>query len=634
MTINKKQLEPILYSTAGLVVMFVILVAVNVIAGFLKTRVDLTADKAYTLSAGTKAILTKLDTPVVVRFYCTQSDTAMPVFLKAYAQRVEDLLAEYRQHAHGQLEIKKFDPKPDSDAEESATLDGVEGQMANTGDKIYLGLAVSCLDEKVPIPFLSPDREKLLEYDLSRAISRVVAPQKAIVGVMSSLPVFGEMNPMMMRMGQPRQEPWVFISELKRDYDVKQVEMNSERIDDDVKVLVVVHPKEMAETTQYAIDQFVLRGGKLMVFVDPLSIVDSRSNPSNPLQGSMNSGSTVDKLFKAWGVGYDVNKVVADQNYLSRVNRGTRAEAAPAVLSLTREAVDSDDFVTGQIDNLLLPFSGVFTGTPAEGLKETVLLKTSKASQLVEKFVAEFSGEQVMKDFVASGKEYPLAIRLTGKFKTAFPDGQPKAKEADAAEKKDKPAAPEPTLKESKSDGVVILVGDTDLLYDQFSVQVQDVFGQRIVIPRNGNLNLVQNMIDQLAGDINLIAVRSRATINRPFTVVKKMQAQAEDRYRSKIKELEQSLSDAQTRLNELQKTKETGQRFILSPEQQAEIQKFQQKEAAVKKELKTVRRDLRQDIDSLENQLKWVNIAGMPLLVTISGVALALYKRKRTAAK
>ncbi|MHB8521441.1 MAG: GldG family protein [Limisphaerales bacterium] len=631
---NKKQLEPLLYSTAGLVVMFVILVAVNVIAGFVKTRVDLTADKAYTLSAGTKAILNKLDTPVVVRFYCTQSDTAMPVVLKAYAQRVEDLLAEYRQYAHGELEIKKFDPKPDSDAEDSANLDGVEGQMANTGDKIYLGLAVSCLDEKVPIPFLSPDREKLLEYDLSRAISRVVTPQKPVVGVMSSLPVFGEMNPMMMRMGQPRQEPWVFISELKRDYDVKQVEINSERIDDDIKVLVVIHPKEMAETTQYAIDQFVLRGGKLMVFVDPLSIVDSRNNPSNPLQGSMNSGSTVDKLFKAWGVGYDVNKVVADQNYLSRINRGTRAEAAPAVLSLTREAVDPNDSVTAQIDNLLLPFSGVFTGTPAEGLKETVLLKTSKDSQLVEKFVAEFSGEQVMKDFVASGKEYPLAIRLTGKFKTAFPDGQPKAKEADAAEKKDKPAAAGPTLKESKPDGVVILVGDTDLLYDQFSVQVQDVFGQRIVIPRNGNLNLVQNMIDQLAGDSNLIAVRSRATINRPFTVVKKMQAQAEDRYRSKIKELEQSLSDAQARLNDLQKTKETGQRFILSPEQQAEIQKFQQKEAGVKKELKTVRRDLRQDIDSLENRLKWLNIAGMPLLVTISGVALALYKRKRTAAK
>jgi ABC-type uncharacterized transport system involved in gliding motility auxiliary subunit len=396
---------------------------------------------------------------------------------------------------------------------------------------------------------------------------------------------------------------------------------------------VVIHPKEMSETTQYALDQFVMRGGRLIVFVDPLSIVDSRSNPSNPLQGSMNAGSTLDKLFKAWGVGYDVNKVVADQNFLSRINRGTRAEPAPAVLSLTREGINPD-VVTGQIDNLLLPFSGVFTGTPAEGLKEIVLLKTSKDSQLVEKFMAEFSGEQVMKDFVPSGKEYALAIRLTGKFKTAFPDGQPKAQETEAADKKDKPAASEPTLKESKSEGIVILVGDTDLLYDQFSVQVQDFFGQRIVIPRNGNLNLVQNLIDQLAGDSNLIEVRSRSTINRPFTVVKKMQAQAEDRYRSKIKELEQSLQEAQTRLNELQKTKETGQRFILSADQQKEIQNFQQKEASVKKELKAVRRDLRQDIDSLENRLKWLNIAGMPMLVAVSGVALALYKRKRTAAK
>ncbi|MBU6401776.1 MAG: Gldg family protein, partial [Verrucomicrobia bacterium] len=473
MTVNKRQLEPLLYSTAGVLVMFIILVAINVIGGWFKERLDLTADKEYTLSAGTKAILSKLDTPVVVRFYCSQSEASMPVFLKSYAQRVQDLLAEYQQYAHGELEIKDLDPAPDSDAEDSANLDGVEGQMVNNGDKIYLGLAVSCLDQKVAIPFLSPDREKLLEYDLSQAISRVVNPQKAVIGVMSSLPVFGEVNPMMMRMGQGRQDPWVFISELQRDYSVKQVELNSDKIDDDIKVLLVIHPKDLAETAQYAIDQFLLRGGKLMVFVDPLSVVDSRNNPSNPLQGSLNAGSTLDKLFKAWGIHYDVNKVVADMNYLSSVSRdgGARTERAPAVLSLTRAGIDSNDAVTAQIDNLLIPFAGVFTGTPADGLKETVLLKTSKDSQLVEKFMAEFSGDQVIKDFAASGQEYPLAIRLTGKFKTAFPDGKPGDKSTDTAGKKEKPAPTEPSLKVSKSEGVVILVGDTDLLYDQFCVQ-------------------------------------------------------------------------------------------------------------------------------------------------------------------
>jgi ABC-type uncharacterized transport system involved in gliding motility auxiliary subunit len=251
--------------------------------------------------------------------------------------------------------------------------------------------------------------------------------------------------------------------------------------------------------------------------------------------------------------------------------------------------------------------------------------------------MVDMMGEQTDKDFVASGKEQAIAIRLTGKFKTAFPDGKPKETAEPKDDKKDeakKDTASEPQLKESTSDGAVILVGDSDLLYDQFAVSIQDFFGQQIIQPRNGNLNIVLNMVEQLAGDSNLIAVRSRATMTRPFTLVRKMQAQAEDHYRAKIKGLETSLQDAQTRLNELQKNKESGQRFILSPEQQAEIKNFQHKQAEVKKELKDVRKNLRQDIDSLENRLKWINIAGMPLLVTISGISLAVMKKKKTAAQ
>jgi gliding motility-associatede transport system auxiliary component len=634
MMTKKSNIQTILYSTAGVGVMFLILVAVNVIGGFVKDRVDLTADKEYTLSSGTLAILDKLDTPVTIRFYCTRNERIMPVAFKNYAQQVEDLLDEYRQRAHGYLQIKKLDPLPDSDAEDSANLDGVTGQMTDSGDKLYLGLAVSCLDQKEAIPFLSPRRARLLEYDISRAIANVINPQKPVIGVMSALPVFGQMNPMMMRMGQPRQEPWEFLTELKSAYTVKEVDLNADKIDHDIKVLLVVYPKGISDATQYAIDQFVLRGGKLIAFLDPLSIVDSRSNPSNPLQGAMNSGASLDKLLKAWGLSFDVNKVVADMNFMSRINRDMRTESAPAVLSMTTAGIDRDDVVTGPLDNLLLLFPGAFTGTPAAGLKETVLLKSTKESQLVEKFSAEFSGEQIVKDFASSGREYPLAVRLTGKFKTAFPDGEPKA--ADQSTNKTETASTQPQLRESKGQGVVVLVGDSDLLYDQFAAQVESLFGQRIVIPRNGNLNLVQNAVDQLAGDSDLIAVRSRATINRPFTVVNQMKAEAEDRYRSRIKELEQSLSETQSSLSQLQqaKPKGTGQRFILSPEQQAQIQQFRQKEATVNKQLKEVRRDLRRDIDSLENRLKWLNIAGMPFLVTVSGLALAFFKRKRTAAK
>lgn len=335
-----------------------------------------------------------------------------------------------------------------------------------------------------------------------------------------------------------------------------------------------------------------------------------------------------------------MNKVIADQNYVTQINRGGRPEPAPAVLSLTKDALNKDDPVTADIDNALLAYAGVFSGTPAEGLKKEVLIQTSSRSALIDRFMAEFSGGQGMKDFSPSGKEQALAIRLTGKFKTAFPDGKPKDttpspdKPGETPEKKEDPSADAAALKESKTDGMVLLVGDADMTADAFSVQVQDFFGQRVVIPRNGNFYLVQNIVSQLAGDSNLIAVRSRASVNRPFTVVKKMQAQAEDRWQSKIAELEKAQTEAQTRLNDLQKNKESGQRFILSPEQQAEIQKFQKEDARVKKELKEVRKSLRQDIDSLENRLKWLNIAGMPALVALSGISLAIIKRKKTAAQ
>ena len=632
---QKSSLSTYLFSGVGVAVMFLLLVAVYVISGVVKHRVDLTADRIYTLSDGTHKILDKLDTPVEVRFYCSQRVNSMPVFLKTYAQRIEDLLTEYRKYSKGKLTIKKFDPEPDSDAEDSANLDGIEGQPLQTGEKIYLGLAVSCLDSKVALPFLTPDREKLLEYDLSRAISRVITIDKPVVGVMTALPMFGMMNPMMMQMGGGRQDPWVVINELKQDYTVKQVEMTADKIDDDIKVLIVVYPKDITDKAQYAIDQFVLRGGKLVAFLDPLYYLDQSGGPQmNPMQRNINSGASLDKLLKAWGIEFDKNKVVADLRFITRV--GQTGTPMPAVLSLTQEGVDTNDVTTSQLDNLMIPFAGVFTGTPAEGLKETVLLKTTSDSQMVEKMMAQFSGEQTSKDFSASGKAQALAIRLAGKFKTAFPDGKPKDADPKDASKEDKQEDKNdaPGLKESKTDGVVVLVGDVDAINDQVCVSIQQFFGQKIVMQRNQNLNFVQNVVDQLGGDSDLIGVRSRASMSRPFTLVKKMQAAAEDRYRSKIKDLEKKLSDTQQKLNEMQSKKEGNQRYILSPEQQQEIADFRKQEATVKQELKKERKGLRQDIESLETRLEWINIAGMPLLVTGAGLGLALIKRKKTAAK
>jgi ABC-type uncharacterized transport system involved in gliding motility auxiliary subunit len=636
---NKKSYLTYFFSTAGVAAMFVIVVALYVITGFAKKRMDLTEDKLYTLSQGTRTILNKLDTPIVIRFYCTKSASSMPIMLKTYAQRAEDLLDEMRKNSKGNIEIKKFDPQPDSDAEDSANLDGVEGQMLPTGDKIYLGVALSCLDSKTAIGFLAPEREKLLEYDLARAISQVAHPEKPVIGIMSALPVFGEpMNPMMAQMGRRGQEPWVFISELKKDFNVKQVEMTVDKIDDDIKVLMVIYPKDITEKTEYALDQFVLRGGKLIGFVDSLSLADTRSNnPMNPMQRNINSGASLDKLFKAWGVEFDKNKVAADLRYVTKLNRGDgRVESNPAFLSLSQQAMDTNDVVTSQIDSMIVPFPGSFSGTVADGLKKTVLLKTTTDSQLVEKMMAQYSGEQLSKDFVSSGKEMALAIRLTGKFKTAFPDGKPK--DASPDDKKDDKPKTEPVneagLKESKSEGVVVLLADSDFLYDQWSVQVANFLGQRIVQLMNGNLPFVQNLVEQMAGDSNLISVRSRATMARPFTVVRDMEKEAEKRFQSKIRELEKRKEDAQRSLNELQSKKEGNQRYILSDEQQKEIQKFREQQASINKELKQERKNLRRDIYSLQTNLKIINIAGMPIIVAFSGIALAIIKRKRTAAK
>ena len=641
---KEKNVQTLLFSTVGVAVMFVIVVAVNLIANAFKARLDLTKEKSFTLSPGTRAILAKLDSPVEVRFYYSQSESRVPSPTKTYAKRVEDLLAEFKQAGHGNIEIKKLDPQPDSEAEDLANLDGVEGQMTETGEKVYLGLAVSLDPQKVAIPALSPARDRLLEYDLARAISQVLSTNKPVVGILTALPIFGQpMNPMMMRMGQQGQEAWVFVSELKKDCDVRQLQPDVDKIDDDIKVLMVIHPKDLKDTTQYAIDQFIMRGGKLIACLDPMSLSDvNRQNPMMPMPGGP---SNLDKLLKAWGITFDTTKVAADMSFARKlVTRGNQAEIIPTVLFLTATGISKDDVVASQIDEILLPFPGVFTGTPVSGLKETVLLRTTKKSQLVEPFMAQMSPAKIVDDFKASDTSYALAVRLEGKFKTAFPEGKPeskpddkdKDKDNDKDKKEDKKAEDKgkDTLKETKDDNAVLLIGDSDWLSDQFSVQVGNFFGQKLIQPRNGNLALVQNIVEQFAGDQNLIGVRSRGTINRPFTLVKDMQAQANARFQAEIAKLQKEVDETNQKLGELQGKKEAGQRFVLSKEQQEEMEKFKQKKADANKKLKRVRRELAQDIEALEVRTKVINIAGIPLLVAAAGIALAVIRVQKTKAK
>ncbi len=635
---KEKKLETLVFSTVGVVVMFVIVVAVNLIASALKTRVDLTEGKIYTLSPGTKAILKKIDAPVEVRFYYSQGQSRIPSQYKAYAKQVEDLLNEFRQYAGGNLEVKKLDPEPDSEAEDLANLDGVEGQMVETGDKFYLGIAISLDPQKVALPFLPPNRERLLEYDLARAISQVLSTNKPVIGVMTPLPVFGMQMPpqMRMQMGGQNQEPWAFISELKRDFEVKQVAMEADKIDDDIKVLMVVHPKDIKDAALFAIDQFVMRGGKLIACLDPMCLADvQKQNPMMPMPGAP---SNLEKLLKTWGITFDTTKVAADMNFAKQlmVRQGAKPETIPTLLFLSAAGINKEDAVAAQVDEILLPFAGVFTGSPAAGLKQSILLKTSKKSQLVEPFMSQMTPSKIVDDFKESDTVYALAVRLEGKFKTSFPDGKPKADDKDAEKKDEKKPDDKPGdfLKETKADNAVLLIGDTDFLSDQFSVQVQNFFGQKMVTPRNGNLALTQNIVEQLAGDQNLIGVRSRGTLNRPFTVVQEMQAKANARFQAEIAKVQKEVDETNQKLNEMQGKKQGNQRFVLSPEQQAEMDKFKKNRAEANKKLKKVRRELAQDIESLELRTKVINIAGMPILVTLLGIGLAVVRKQKTKAQ
>ena len=622
---KQTKIQTLLFSTAGVGLAFVAITGLNLLFSPVRARLDLTADGLHTLSEGSRKILSKIDSNVEVRLYVSRGENRMPSALKNYAQTVEDLLQEFRAASGGKITIKRLDPEPDSDAEDTAKLDGIEpvslGQMG--GDPLYFGMAVSLAPETKAIPFLSPQREKLLEYDIARVISQVIATNKPVLGVMTPLPVLGgpAMNPMMMQMGrQPQQQqPWITFSELKRDFTVESVPMDSDSIPEKIQVLMVVHPKDISEKAQYAIDQFILRGGKLIAFLDTQCITDNR-NP-NPMGMNLGGGSSLPKLLEKWGIGLDTSKVVADRTFSRELQgRDGRPQPVPAFLFLNADGVNRDDAVTGQSDNLWLPFAGGFTGKPAEGLRADVLLKSSEDSQLVDGMTSQFNGAKILDDFAPSRTNYPLALRLSGKFKTAFPDGKPGATNAT-------------TLKEAKTDTVVYLFGDVDFLNDAYSVEVNPMLG--MAMPRNGNLALVQNLVEQASGDVNLVGARGRASVSRPFTVVQKMEAEARARYQGKIEGLNRKVEELQSKLNDVQiKQEGNTSKIILTKDQQDAIANFKKQQVDARKDLRKERRNLDVDVKNLENRVKWLNIAAMPLLVSAVGIALAIARKNRTNAK
>jgi ABC-type uncharacterized transport system involved in gliding motility auxiliary subunit len=610
-----KKYEPFIYSAVGLVALLLLLVAVNFLVSRVPARVDLTEGDLYTLSPGTRKILAGLQSPVKIKLYVSQGES-VPVQLRSFAQRVEDTVREFKQAAGSNLIVERYNPKPDSEEEDAAQLDGIEPQQLFTGEQLYLGIVVSQLDRKQSIPAVSPQRERLLEYDLIRAIARVGNPERPKIGLMAGLPVLGEkFNPFT----RQSSEPWVLANELKRDFDVKEVPVSAKEIDKDIGVLLLIHPRDAQPQTEYALDQFVLRGGKLIAFVDPFAYFDQ--NPQMPGVPPEPSSSTLPNLFKAWGLKMDPGKVVSDVVFGS----GGGQRFTPTVLTLNRTAFSRDDIVTGQIETLLYAFGGAFEVNTAEGLRASELVKSSPNSMLVDNANATKAGDEATKAFKPSGQPMPLALRLTGKFKTAFPEG---------LKENDKPVPNTPQLRESSGENQVILVADVDMLADGAAVDVQEVFGRKIVVPSNGNLAFAMGMVEQFAAGEDFISLRSRTGAFRPLTVVRELEAEAQKQYFGKIQALEEEVQKTTAKLQELQKAQGPGGKSaqILSPEQQAEIERFRKTVAEARLALKEVRKNLRQDAEGLVFWTKVANIAAMPLLVALIGLLVALIRRRRTA--
>ena len=606
------------FSAIGLVALFLILVAAYYLISLRAPRLDLTDGKIYTLSEGTKKILRGLDAPIRLRLYVSQGD-AVPVQLRSFARRVEDLAGEFKAVAGSNLIVETYNPKPDSEDEERAQDDGIEPQQLFTGEQFYLGIVASQLDRRQAIPVVSMQRERLLEYDLARAIARVGSAERPVLGLMSALPVLGErFNPMT----RQASDPWVLATELKRDFDVRQVSLLADAIDPAIQTLLVIHPRDLPESTEYALDQFVLRGGKLIAFVDPYAFFDQQQGPMGMGGGS---SSSLPKLFKAWGVEMNPGKVLADVVYAS----GAGQRYTPTVLTLNRTAFDRDEVATNQVETLLYAFGGAFDVKPVDGLKATALLKSSPNSALVDSIVATTSGDAATKGFQPDNKSRPLALRLAGRFKTAFPEGRPKSDDKKKDEK------PEPAgLKESAGENTVVLVADVDMLNDGAAVDVQEVFGRKVVVPSNGNLAFAQGLVEQAAAGDALASLRSRADAFRPLTVVREMQARAQEQYFGRLKGLEDELQKTTEKLQQLQKARGAAGKgaLIMTPEQQAEIENFRKRVVETRGELKELRKNLRQDAEALVFWTKVANIALMPLLVVLAGLVVFFLKRKKSA--
>lgn len=661
-----------------------IVAAVNFLVGgvgFGNFRLDLTEDGLYTLSPGTKNILSRInaDEPVTIKFYSTNDDRVMPNILKPHARTIEDLLLEYEKQGNGNIGLDVIHPNPDTDEEDKAKEDEIRGMQVNQeGDNIYLGMSVQCLDRKEILPFLSPDDATSLEYEVSRAIAKVIKPTKTIIGYMSAMQIGG--NPMAMMQRQRGGEAWAVIQQLRADYEVREVPVTTDKIDKDITVLLVIHPADITETAEFAVDQYLLGGGNVVAFVDPQSLLaQAMSGQQNPMTGQpsnfINTSSDLSNLFKAWGINYKKDMVLADMNYRGML----QGRVVPTALQLPAKAINPDSRFTTGLQTFTLMNAGSFGVDKKEGLDATTLATSSEASEMIDTTAAEKLRREPMTNFTASGKKQIVGVHIKGKFKSAFPNGRPSApgaaKETGGAEQDTtKPTsttttppalaspasvtpapavgaaatasatagpAAQPKKEEKKDDSLkesidsernVIVFADSDMLYDAFCLRQGDL-GVGLVA-NGGNLPMLLNTVEVLAGGGDLIQVRNRKSPIRPFSKLKEMREEVEEKYRPKLVSLEaerqkiaEQLSKARPQLD-LKK----GQ-LLIDQTTMNNIKEMEKNSLKIEREVRDIRKEVNKEVEFQKTLLKSLNVFGVPLLVGVAGLLLAMRRRALTAA-
>jgi len=588
----------------------------------------MTQGSIHSLSEGTLAILGHLDKTITLKLFWSEDAATDIPGLKVFARRVIETLQEYEARSGGKIRFSVIDPKPFSEEEDEAVGFGLQGiSVGAASDSLYFGLVAQSEDDRsLTIPFIQADRETFLEYDISQMIYTLNNPRKTKVGLLSSLPIAGNPtpeNPFQARM------PWMISDQLYRQFDVEVI-LSEKVIPDDVDVLMVVNPHELSDSALYAADQFVLKGGRALVFVDPLSEF-STAGTLDPNAGIAVKG-TADSLLAAWGIRMEIGKVVGDMDLSQRVSYRDEGQIKTVNylpwLALHGSYLNREEVTTAQLDNLNMASAGSLL--QEEGAETTMvpLLSSSKRSMLIDAREAGFMPDpaKMVAEFTPSGITFTLGARISGPAKTAFPDGPP---EDPAGGGEASAGMPEQVMR-SNGDINVVVIADSDMLQDRFWVEIQNFFGQRVALPIADNANLVINLLDQLGGSAELIGIRSRASTFRPFELYDRVSQEADLKYRAKEQELKSRLQETEKKLSELQAGRQDPETQGLTPEQEKELQSFLDEKIRIRKDLRKVQFELRRNIERLEVWIKFVNIGLMPLVITFAALVLWALGRRR----